>query len=470
MKTTLHFKWLLLLTSLCTGYAMASSKTPATAPSTSTISLAARPYVQLKHPDWAKDAVIYQINTRQFSQEGTFNAAAKQLPRLKKLGVDILWLMPVQPIGEKNRKGSLGSPYSVKDYLAVNPEFGTKEDLKAFIARAHQLGMYVILDWVANHTAWDNHLVTSHPQWYARDWKGDFRPTPWWDWHDIIELDYSQPELRRYMIDAMKYWVKDIGFDGFRADVAGFVPLDFWEQLRPELDAIKPVFMLAEWETRDLHAKAFDATYGWSWYEAAHQIAQGHADVNKLYVYYSWNERHYPQDIFRMLGVSNHDVNAWEQTEFKAFGAALHAFMALSVVGEGIPMIYNGQEAGNQKQLAFFERDPIEWREHENGALYQKLFALKKANSALWNAAWGARMIPVFNSAPNQVLSFVRQNDNNKVFAVFNLSKQPQQVSFKEKLHHGSYQDFHSGNQINIKADTSLELAPWSYRIMTVQL
>lgn len=431
-----------------------------------------QPYVQVDHPQWSKNAVIYQINTRQFTPEGSFAAAKLQLPRLKALGVDIIWLMPVQPIGEVNRKGSLGSPYSVKDYYGVNAEFGTKEDLKALIKAAHDLDMYVILDWVANHTAWDNNLVTEHPDWYIRDWKGDFRPTPWWDWSDIIELDYSQPGLRKYMADAMKYWVEDVGFDGFRADVAGFVPLDFWNMVRKELDSIKPVFMLAEFEGRDFHAQAFDMTYGWTWHQAVHAIAQGHADVNKLYVYYSWNERYYPENIMRMLGVSNHDQNAWEGTEFEMFGDALPAVMALSVVGEGMPMIYNGQEIGNNRRLAFFERDPIVWHDengdfiqHENGTLYQKLFALKKANTALWNAAWGARMIPVHNNKAAQVLSFVRQNDTDKVFAVFNFSDKAQNVNFKAHLHHGSYVEYLSGEQAEFDTDSSLQLAPWAYRI-----
>jgi glycosidase len=204
-----------------------------------------RPYVELAHPEWARDAVIYQINTRQFTEEGTFRAAQEQLPRLAELGVDILWVMPIHPIGEQNRKGTLGSPYSVRDYYGVNPEFGTLEDLKAFVDEAHRLGMHVILDWVANHTAWDNALVTEHPDWYERDWNGAFMSTPYWDWTDIIDLDYDSPGLRQYMTEAMVYWVREAGIDGFRADVAGYVPLDFWENVRRELEAIKPVFMLA---------------------------------------------------------------------------------------------------------------------------------------------------------------------------------------------------------------------------------
>jgi glycosidase len=424
------------------------------------------PYVKLKHPEWTKNAVIYQINTRQFTKEGTFAAAERELPRLKELGVDILWLMPIHPIGEKNRKGTLGSPYSVKDYYAVNPEFGTMQDLKNFVAAAHKQGMYVILDWVANHTAWDNNLVSEHPDWYEKDYKGNFRPTPWWDWADIINLDYRQPALRKYMTEALKYWVKEADIDGYRCDVAGFVPVDFWNNARKELDAIKPVFMLAEWESRDLHAEAFDMTYAWSWYEAMHRIAKGDAkDLSGLYVYYSWNESSYPKEAMRMTFVSNHDKNAWEGTEFENFGKSLEAAMVLSVVGEGMPLVYNGQEAGYDKRLEFFEKDPIGWRTHPNGELYKKLFALKKKNTALWNAQWGATMILVPNSVPAKVLSFVRQNDADKVFAVINFSGEPQNIAFKETLYHGKYTEYFTGEQAEMTESSQLKLEPRAYKI-----
>ena len=424
------------------------------------------PYVKLKHPEWTKNAVIYQINTRQFTQEGTFRAAEAHLPRLKELGVDILWLMPIHKIGEKNRKGTLGSPYSVKDYYSVNPEFGTLEDLKHFVAAAHAKGFHVILDWVANHTAWDNNLVTEHPEWYDRDYKGDFRPTPWWDWSDIIDLDFKHEGLRRYMTDAMKYWMREADVDGYRCDVAGFVPVDFWNNVRKELDAIKPVFMLAEWESRDLHAEAFDMTYAWSWYDAVHQVAQGKRnDLSGLFVYYSWNESSYPREAIRMTFLTNHDKNAWEGTEFEAFGKGVEPAMVLSSVGEGMPLVYNGQEAGNTRRLQFFEKDPLVWREHPNGELYKKLFVLKKRNTALWNGPWGATMILVPNSVPAKVFSFVRQNETDKVFAVINFSDQPQVVTFKESLYHGRYTDYFANQPAELDASTRLELKPWDYRV-----
>jgi glycosidase len=422
-------------------------------------------YVKITHPEWSKNAAIYQLNTRQFTQEGTFRAAEKELPRLKALGITIIWLMPIHEIGQKNRKGTLGSPYAVKDYYRVNPEFGSLEDLKSFVGSAHQQGMYVILDWVANHTAWDNKLTEEHQDWYDRDYKGDFRPTPWWDWSDIIDLDYSQPALRKYMTQAMKYWVKEVDIDGYRCDVAGFIPIDFWNNARKELDAIKPVFMLAEWEARDLHAEAFDMTYAWSWNEKMHKICTGKADVNSLYVYYSWNESAFPKNAMRMTFVSNHDKNAWEGTMWEQFGDGLEAAIVLSVVGEGMPLIYNGQEAGNTKRLAFFEKDNIDWKDHHIGQLYTSLFALMKDNTALWHAKWGATMIKVPNSSEKEILSFVRQNEKDKVFAVFNFSGQPQGVTFKEALYHGQYTDYFTRELVELDQHTRLELQAWGYKV-----
>lgn len=422
-------------------------------------------YVRVRHPEWSRSAALYQLNLRQFTAEGTLAAAERELPRLKALGADIVWLMPIHPIGLKNRKGPLGSPYAVRDYLTVNPEFGTLADLKHFVAAAHVLGLHVILDWVANHTAWDNPLVAEHPDWYRRDWKGDFRPTPWFDWTDIIDLDYSQPGLRRYMTTAMRYWVTEADVDGFRCDVAGFVPLDFWNNARRELDAIKPVFLLAEAQTRDLHADAFDATYAWGWYEAMHEVAAGRAGVGALIGYYSENEGLFPRDAMRLTFVSNHDKNAWEGTQSEQFGDALPAAIVLSVIGDGLPLLHNGQEAGESKRLKFFERDPIEWREHPVGELYQRLFALKKANSALWNGAWGAPMIHVPNSAPDAVLSFVRRNATDKVFAVFNLSTDARKVRFEESPFPGTYRDYFANARVEFSAATELELGPWAFRV-----
>ncbi|MFC4413093.1 alpha-amylase family glycosyl hydrolase [Kaistella carnis] len=195
--------------------------------------------VEITHPEWSKNATIYEVNVRQYTPEGTFKAFENHLPRLKKMGVDIIWLMPIHPIGVQNRKGTLGSYYSVKDFYGINSEFGTMKDFQHLVDKIHAMGMYVIIDWVGNHSAWDNSLATQHPDWYTKTREGNFQPTPWYDWGDVIDFDYDNPDLRKYMTEALKYWVKETNIDGYRADVAGFIPTDFWENARQELDLIK---------------------------------------------------------------------------------------------------------------------------------------------------------------------------------------------------------------------------------------
>lgn len=425
-----------------------------------------QPYIRLTHPEWSRDATLYQLNTRQFTPEGSIKAATGQLARLQALGVKILWLMPIHEIGVRERKGRLGSPYAVRDYYSVSAELGDLAALKAFVATAHRLGMYVILDWVANHTAWDNPLTGERPDWYARDDGGNFRPTPWFDWTDIIDLDYGSAGLRKYMTDAMKYWVREADIDGYRCDVAGYVPIDFWENARRELDAVKPVFMLAEWESRDLHAGAFDMTYAWSWSAAVQKVARGESGVQGLFHYYASHRGAFPRDAMRMLCITNHDMNAWEGTEFEVFGDALDAMTVLSFVSEGVPLIYNGQEAGNDRRLKFFERDPIVWREHPRGLLLARLVRLKADKSALHNGDWGAPMLQLVNDRPDQVFSFIRRNEESRVLAVFNLSAGEERVRLQGDACIGDYTDFASGNAVRLAANAEMTLAPWSYRVL----
>lgn len=432
------------------------------------VKYAPKPYVKIDHPDWADDAVIYQINTRQFTPEGTFAAAQEQLPRLKELGVDILWLMPIHPIGEKNRKGTLGSPYAVKDYYGVNPEFGTKQDLIAFVDAAHEQGFHVILDWVANHSAWDNPLVVEHPDWYDADWKGDFHPTPWTDWADIIDFDYDESGLRQYMTEVMVHWVRDVGIDGFRCDVAGFVPLDFWETLRTDLSKVKPVFMLAEWQQRDLHARAFDATYGWEWKETAQRIAKGEADAGAMTGFLASQISTWPLDAYRMLYTENHDQNAWEGTTGELYGDAYEVFLTLSFVSEGIPLIHNGQEVGNQDALEFFEKDPIEWGEFDqpDGEFIRQLINMRTENSALWNGAAGGRIVPVVTDNPSQIVSFARTKGDNKIVAFFNLSPQIAEFTITDGPAAGAYEDALTGDPDTIRLGAGRTLRPWSAMVL----
>jgi glycosidase len=426
-----------------------------------------RDVVELRNAAWTADAVLYQINTRQFTPEGTFRAAQKQLPRLAAMGVDILWLMPVHPIGEANRKGSLGSPYAVRDYRAVNPELGTEADFRAFVDEAHRLGLKVILDWVANHSAHDNPLTVSHPEWYTRTPEGALTSPAGTDWSDVADFDYSQPGLRRYMTESLVYWVREFGIDGYRADVAGYVPTDFWETARAELDKVKPVFMLAEWEQRDLHARAFDATYGWGWKEAMQRLVKSGEGAGPMRGYYAGQSETWPHAAMRMVYTENHDQNSWDGVAAEIYGPAYEAAIALSFVGPGLPLIYNGQEADNDRQLQFFERDPIVWREGKHAALFEQLIALKTATPALHNGRFGAPLIEVPTNATADVFAFTRGAAGGRVFAVFNLSPRSQAVRFERARHHGTFTDALTGEAATFKGGETIDLAPWGYRIFT---
>ena len=424
-----------------------------------------REVVEVHNADWTADAVLYQLNTRQFTSEGTFKAAQKQLPRLAAMGVDIIWLMPIHPIGEANRKGSLGSPYAVRDYRAVNPELGTEAEFRAFVDEAHRLGLKVILDWVANHSATDNPLTISHPEWYTRTPEGALTSPAGTDWSDVADFDYSQPGLRRYMTESLVHWVREFGIDGYRADVAGYVPTDFWETARAELDKVKPVFMLAEWEQRDLHARAFDATYGWGWKEAMQRLVKSGEGAGPIRGYYAGQLETWPHAAMRMVYTENHDQNSWDGVAAQIYGPAYEAAIALSFVGSGLPLIYNGQEADNDRQLKFFERDPIVWREGRHAALFARLIALKTEARALHNGRFGAAMVEVPTTADADVYAFVRGESGERVFAVFNLSPRPHVVAFAQARHHGSYTDALSGAAARFAGDETLDLPAWGYRI-----
>jgi len=416
------------------------------------------------HPEWSKNVAIYEANIRQYSEEGSFKKFEEHLPELKKMGVGLIWIMPINPIGEKNRKGSLGSYYAVRDYKAVNPEFGTPEDFKHLVDQIHAQGMKVIIDWVANHTAWDNPWATSHPEYYVKDDQGAFVP-PVPDWHDVIKLDYKNPQTRAAMIDAMKYWITDYDVDGFRCDVAAMVPTDFWNQARAELDKIKPVFMLAEAFEPELQEKAFDMTYGWQFKDLFNDIAQGKKSVVDLDAYLNGEEKLYNPNSYRMLHTSNHDLNSWEGTEFERLGDATETFLVLSNLIKGMPLVYSGQEAGNTKSLKFFDRDPIEWKEHKFRGLYTKLFALKKANKALWNGNYGAELQRIKTRNDAAIFAFSRAKEGNEVIGIFNLSNKKQVFTSTDKGLAGKYVDPFSGSAVALDVKKPIELKPWEYRV-----
>jgi glycosidase len=388
----------------------------------------------MPHPPWTRQAVLYQVNVRQYSQAGTLNAVQADLPRLKALGVDILWLMPVQPIGKLNRKGTLGSYYSISDYTAVNPEFGTLADAKAFVAEAHRLGFKLILDWVANHTAWDHAWTTAHKDWYKLNANGEIYPVTFNEgqpgeehWHDVVALNYQSAALRDAMVDAMCFWVREVGMDGFRCDVASLVPTDFWVRARKALQAIKPMFMLAESDAVQLHTSgAFDMTYDWTLADQVFKkIGKGEAGqagggAALLKAWIAKQPAGYPKHAYRMRFTSNHDFNSWHGSDAELYGDAHQAFAVLTFTLPGMPLIYNGQEARLTKRLAFFEKDAVDWKGYELTAFYQELIAFKHRHPALAAGQYGA---PVrLLEAPADVVAFERRLGNDIVRVAVNLS------------------------------------------------
>tara|TARA_Y100000385_G_C13107874_1_gene649539 strand:- start:2682 stop:4100 length:1419 start_codon:yes stop_codon:yes gene_type:complete len=417
------------------------------------------------HAYWTRNANIYEVNIRQFTDEGSINEFRKQLPRLKKMGVDILWIMPIHPIGEVNRKGTLGSYYAVKDYKQINPEFGSIEDLRNLVDEAHNLGMYVILDWVANHSAWDNPWATRHPDWYKKDEDGNF-VSPY-DWTDVIAFDYNNPVLRDSMMDALKFWVSETDIDGYRCDVAGMVPVEFWNRVRYELDSIKPVFMLAEDEDNDdLLREAFDMNYGWKLHHIMNEIAQGKQNSNDIWDYFDWNDSKYPSNSYRMYFTSNHDENSWNGTVQERMGDAGEVMAVLSYTIPGMGMIYNGQEAGLNKRLAFFEKDTISWDEMPYNNLYSTLNKLKKDNPALWNGKYGGAIIRLGNESNQSVFAFYRKADNNTVISVLNLTDKPQSLEFENSNINGDYNDVFGEEKFRIEGKTEINLNPWGYLVL----
>ncbi|MGC4039803.1 MAG: alpha-amylase family glycosyl hydrolase [Flavobacterium sp.] len=426
-------------------------------------------FVELKHPDWSKNATIYEANIRQYTPEGTFKAFEAHLPRLKSMGIDIIWLMPINPIGAEKRKGSLGSEYSVKDYYGINPEFGTKADFKHLVDKIHSMGMHVIVDWVANHSSWDNQLAKDHPDWYSKTEEGYFQPTPWYDWDDVIDFDYDQPGIRKYMTEALVYWVKEFDIDGYRCDTAGFIPTDFWDNARAEMDAVKPVFMLAEWEARDLHKHAFDMTYSWTLFDKMTAVTRDKKSIAGLVEYMAHDVSTFPRDGYRMLFTDNHDMNSWNHNMYYNFGSGLEASMVLCGTINGMPLVYGGQEAGLNRSLKFFDKDEIDWSKMTYEDLYTKLFDLKHKNHALWNGKEGGVMVRIHNDRPEQVISFSRAKDKDKVIVIVNYSDKPAEAILDSKYQKGTYVDVFKTRAVRVIGRDSLPIMmkPWEYTVLS---
>jgi len=418
------------------------------------------------HPDWSRDAVVYEVNLRQYTEEGTFEAFSNHLPRLQKLGVDVLWLMPLHPIGIMNRKEQLGSYYSVMNYTEVNPEHGSLQDFKNLLNKAHELGFYVILDWVPNHTAWDHPWASDHPDWYVKNEEGSFIPPIGTDWTDVIQLDWSNLEMQDAMLDALKFWV-EMGVDGYRVDHPHKTPPEFWERVRTELDAIRPVLMLAENEEQtEFLEKGFDMNYAWELHHLMNEVAEGKKNVKQLRSYFSKEGSIYPPNVYRMRFLSNHDENSWQGTIEERMGEAHEVMAVFMFTMPGVPLLYSGQEACLDKRLAFFTRDPIEWKDCDKTGFYEDLIRIKKENAALWNGEFGGTMKEIKTSRPKSVLAYSREKDGNTVISVLNLSKKPVRIKPDLSDLEGDYLVPLKGQKIHLPLADSLKLEAWDYLVL----
>jgi len=419
--------------------------------------------VGVNHPEWLKDATLYEVNIRQATPEGTFSAFGEHLQSLKDMGVDILWLMPVNPIGVEGRKGSLGSYYSVKDYYAINPEFGTMDDFKALVLKAHNTGLKLIIDWVPNHSSKDNNLITEHPEYYLKDTLGNFKSP--FDWTDVYQFDYEQPGIRQYMIDALKFWLQETDIDGFRFDVAHMIPVSFWNTVRPALYEVKEVFMLAESDQPVLNKEAFDATYDWRLHHIMNQVAQGKMTVRDIDNHFAYVDSVYPPNSILMEFTSNHDENSWNGTEYERLGDAVKTFAVFTYTIPGMPLIYNGQEVCLQKRLRFFERDTIDWTECGMREFYLTLNNLKADNEALFAGNAGGKLERISGSNNDKVFAFTREKNNDKVTVILNLSAEEIQFTPATDNVNGSYAEAFSNEKVSLKAGESISLKAWDFKV-----
>ena len=427
-----------------------------------------RPQQPAAHPDWSYNSVVYEMNVRQYTPEGTLTAAARELPRLRELGVDVVWLMPVYPIGVKERKGTLGSYYAISDYEAVNPEFGTLEDFDRFVADAHRLGLRVILDWVANHTSPDARWIEEHPaDWYVRDSLGN--TIVQYDWTDIAKLDYGNTDMRAAMAAAMRFWLNR-GIDGFRCDMAMLVPVEFWNETARRLRKVNPdLFLLAEAEEPYLfEAGAFDACYAWEMHHLMNDVAQQKVRVTALRDYIYADRNRYPQSAMRLVFTSNHDENSWNGSEFRRLGDAAGIMAALTfVLPQSMPLVYTGQEFGYDHSFAFFDRDPIpSYAANSFTDFYRRLAGLRHANPALAAGEAGGEMVEIRNNAEDCLMTFVREVKGNRVVAVMNLSPYTIHADFNTGIYQGEYADALTGDRIVVPYRVEQDMAPWSYRIL----
>lgn len=420
-----------------------------------------------KSVDWAHTTNIYEVNVRQYTPEGTFNAFARELPRLKDMGVHTLWLMPITPIAKKNKKGNLGSPYACSDYTAISPEFGNLEDFRNLVKESHRLGFKVIIDWVANHTGWDHIWTIGHPDYYLKDSStNDFKIASGMD--DIIELDYNNPNLRKAMIEAMQYWVRETDIDGFRCDLAAWVEVDFWQEARPQVDSLKHLFWLGEFDELENpeYGEVFDASYTWTWMHKTKDFYQQQLPITVLD---SLLERYsnIGDGSMRAWFTTNHDENSWNGTEYDKYGKMAPALAVFSATWNGVPLLYSGQELPNHKKLEFFEKDVIAWTgKNELHDFYKTLLTLRATHPALRGGDPDVTTYRLQTTHNEHVLAYVRKNGDREVLVILNLSaNQPLNVEVSDAHLSGKFKNVFTGTETDFSTNRSLQLQEWGYQV-----
>jgi glycosidase len=421
--------------------------------------------MMFKKADWIYQTNVYEVNLRQYSADGTIGAFEKELPRLKDMGVDTLWFMPLTPISVKHRKGSLGSQYACSNYTAFSEEYGTLQQFTQFVKNAQQLGFKVIIDWVANHTGWDHVWTVEHPAYYKIDAAtGDFKKASGMD--DIIELDYTNPALRSAMIEAMRFWVTTCNIDGFRCDLAFWVQLDFWLEARAELEQTKVLFWLAECDPIDHpdYFKAFDACYTWAWMHKTAEFYKGSQDKWMLDpVLQQYNQLPATDNLFLWF-TSNHDENTWNGTEYEKYGEAAAALAVFSCTWNGIPLVYSGQELPNKKRLAFFDKDVIEWTGtcalHQ---FYKTLLMLHRQHPALRAGDAAVQTFMINTNANDRLLAYLRTCGDQQVLVLLNLSPFTIDAVIEDDRVQGIYTDIFTGSQRQLQYGHYQQLQPWHY-------
>src|SRR5687768_10590391 len=417
--------------------------------------------------NWIKTTNIYEVNVRQYTKEGTFNAFVPHLPRLKEMGVKTLWFMPITPIAQKNKKGTLGSPYACSDYTSINPEFGTLDDFKNLVKEAHKQELKVIIDWVANHTGWDHVWTKQHPDYFLKDpATNDFKIASGMD--DIIELDYKNPALRKAMIEAMQYWVKETDIDGFRCDLASWVEVGFWQEARPQVDSLKYLFWLGEFDELESpeYGKVFDASYTWTWMHKTRDFYQNNLPLNVLD---SLLQRYSEigDGSMRAWFTSNHDENSWNGTEYEKYGKMAKALAVFSATWNGIPLLYSGQELPNMKRLEFFEKDPIEWTgKYEMQDFYKTLLNLHSDHPALRAGDPGVVTYRLKNSSEENIRTYLRKNGEKEVLVILNLSdKAPLNFEITDEHLTGNFKNVFTGETKDFSKEKEMIMQAWEYYV-----